>query len=76
MAGYLKSKRTDRMNRRVHNAMAELDRRERFHVYDADGDCHGDYASLAEARGCVSFDGLTEFQIIRGDWQLVEQVSA
>lgn len=76
MAGYLKSKRCDRMNRRVHEAMVEHDRQHSFHVYDNGGNHHGAYRTLDEARGCVAFDRLASYSIIYGDWNLVEKVSA
>jgi hypothetical protein len=34
---------------------------------------HGNYPTLDEARGCVAFDGLEQFQIWRGD-ALIESV--
>lgn len=76
MSGYLKSKRTDRMNRRVHDGLAEIDRQTSYHVYDGENGYHGAFPSLSEARGCVEFDELTAYHIQFGDWHVVEAVSA
>jgi hypothetical protein len=76
MAGYLRSKRCERMSRRVSKGLADLDRRDSYHVYDGEGVERGSYPSLSEARGCVEFDGLAAYSIVKGDWDLIEQVAA
>lgn len=39
---------------------------ELFEVFDADGDSHGEFRTLDEARGCVEFDRLDTFRIMQG----------
>lgn len=68
MAGYLKSKRPDGMNRRIAAALAAHDFERQFHVYDADGSHCGSFASHDEARGCVAFDNIADPLIVRGSW--------
>ena len=36
------------------------------------GESHGTYETLERARGCVAFDGLTAYQIWRGDIRIEE----
>jgi hypothetical protein len=75
LASYLRSVRTDRMNRRVHEALAAVDHQNSFHVYNDAGVHHGTYRSLDEARGCVSFDGMRRYSIVKGDWNLIEEAA-
>ena len=70
MSGYLKSVRADRANRRIKDALAAYDFERRFHVYDADGNSHGSFNTLDEARGCVAFDNIGDPLIVRGSWQV------
>jgi L-ribulose-5-phosphate 3-epimerase UlaE len=72
MAGYLKSRRCDRMNRRVHDALTAHDHENSFHVWDSDGKHHGQFRTVSEARGCVEFDNLCLYAITKGDWALIE----
>jgi hypothetical protein len=65
-----------RESRRIHEALAALAQRTMFDVINLDTDkSHGLYDSLERARGCVEFDGLTAYQIWRGD-NLITSVEA
>lgn len=57
-----------RESRRIHAALAALAQRTMFDVIDLSTDeSHGLFETLERARGCVEFDGLTAYQIWRGD---------
>jgi hypothetical protein len=57
-----------RESRAIHAKLAAHHRRTSFEVINLkDGESHGLYPTMGEAIGCVEFDGLTEFQVWRGD---------
>lgn len=60
-----------RQSRQIAARLAAYDFERQFHVYDEDGDRHGSFNTIDEARGCVAFDGIHDALIVRGSWGAV-----
>lgn len=59
-------------SRRIAAAIAASQFEREYHVYNGEGTTHGNYPTLESARGCVAFDGLSDWAIYHGSNTMIE----